>query len=295
MIYDIRLRIAHVYASPATGGRHIVCVAPLDLPGVQRVIADLLDIAPAPMERLDRRDFFGNRVVEFALRDPHDGIAVTLKSRVDRLDDAPAPASAIRLSDMADTLLRRTDVGPASPLHFTAASARVPQNAAMTRFARSVTSPDMDAVQALHAVGNALHAHMRFDATATTVTTPAAEAFSRRSGVCQDFSHIMIACLRGIGMPAGYVSGYLRTVPPPGQPRLEGADAMHAWVQAWCGPGAGWLSFDPTNATVAGPGHIVVARGRDYADVAPVRGILRSAGPQKSSQSVDVVALWSAP
>jgi transglutaminase-like putative cysteine protease len=129
---------------------------------------------------------------------------------------------------------------------------------------------------------------MRFDAAATTVETPATEAFAARHGVCQDFTHIMIIALRSLGIPAGYVSGYLRTLPPPGQERLEGADAMHAWVSAWCGPGVGWVEYDPTNAVFAGTDHIVVAYGRDYADVAPVRGAMRTAGGQTSSQSVDV-------
>jgi transglutaminase-like putative cysteine protease len=102
-------------------------------------------------------------------------------------------------------------------------------------------------------------------------------------------SHIMIGVLRSLGIPAGYVSGFLRTSPPPGRPRLEGADAMHAWVRAWCGPQAGWLDYDPTNDCVAGPNHIEVAQGRDYADVSPVKGMLRVAGAQTSRQSVDVI------
>jgi transglutaminase-like putative cysteine protease len=101
----------------------------------------------------------------------------------------------------------------------------------------------------------------------------------------------MIACLRGIGIPAGYVSGFLRTTPPPGQPRLEGADAMHAWVRAWCGMETGWVEVDPTNALMVANDHIVIARGRDYADVAPVKGVLRTAGSQTTEQAVDVVAL----
>ena len=130
---------------------------------------------------------------------------------------------------------------------------------------------------------------MKFDPDATTVDTPPAEAFARRHGVCQDFAQVMIACLRGIGIPAGYVSGFLRTNPPPGKPRLEGADAMHAWVRAWCGWQTGWVEFDPTNAIPAGTDHIVAARGRDYGDVAPVKGILRIAGDQTTEHAVDVL------
>ena len=150
------------------------------------------------------------------------------------------------------------------------------------------------ACEAVLAVGRALHAEMRFDAEATEVDTTPREAFDARHGVCQDFTHVMIACLRGIGIPAGYVSGFLRTRPPPGKPRLEGADAMHAWVRAWCGREMGWIAYDPTNAMPEGEDHIVAARGRDYSDVAPVRGVTRSAGGHETTQAVDVIPLeWT--
>jgi len=143
----------------------------------------------------------------------------------------------------------------------------------------------------LEAIGRQLNADMTFDDTATHVNTPVASAFAARRGVCQDYTHIMITCLRALGVPAGYVSGYLRTHPPKGQARLEGADAMHAWVRAWCGVDAGWVEYDPTNAAFPGTDHIVVAFGRDYDDIAPVRGVLRASGPNLTSQSVDVLAV----
>ena len=162
---------------------------------------------------------------------------------------------------------------------------------AMTAFAKSVLKPSMTVAEAVTAVGHALCMHMEFDAKATTVDTPAAEAFAKQRGVCQDFSHIMIACLRGAGIPAGYVSGFLRTKPPPGKPRLDGADAMHAWVRAWAGPATGWVEFDPTNDIPSGPDHIVVAYGRDYSDVPPIKGTMRMSGGQKHNQAVDVIPL----
>lgn len=140
-------------------------------------------------------------------------------------------------------------------------------------------------------VNTALHRLMTYDPEATEVDTPLAEAFRLRRGVCQDYAHIMIAALREIGIPAGYVSGLLRTEPPPGQPRLEGADAMHAWIMAWCGADLGWVEFDPTNDLRVGTDHIVVARGRDYSDVAPVKGVLWTSGPQTTRQTVDVIPL----
>ena len=142
--------------------------------------------------------------------------------------------------------------------------------------------------------GRALNAEMTFDAEATDVDTSPREAFAQRRGVCQDFTHVMIAALRGIGIPAGYASGFLRTFAPPGKPRLEGADAMHAWVQAWVGQDMGWVEFDPTNNQPAGVDYITIGYGRDYSDVAPVRGALRSAGGHESKQAVDVIPLEEA-
>ncbi len=128
-----------------------------------------------------------------------------------------------------------------------------------------------------------------FMARQKTVDTTTAQAFALKRGVCQDFSHVMITALRSLGIPAGYVSGYLRTLPPPGKERLEGADAMHAWVRIWCGGLAGWVEYDPTNDIQAGTDHIVVGYGRDYADVAPVIGALKSYGRQQTLQAVDVI------
>lgn len=290
MIYDIRLRIAHAYASPALGGRHVACVMPADIVGRQQVVAGLLQIGPRPTERVDRVDFFGNKVTEFALRDPHDRVDLTLQVRVERLaDPASPPGRGARLSQLPQLLAGSRDLGPLSPLHYLEPSTRVPRDAALTAFGRAAIAPGMTIADAARAIAHALHRHLRFDREATNVDTPATEAFAKRRGVCQDYAHILLACLRGLGIPGRYMSGYLRTTPPKGRPRLEGADAMHAWVGVWCGPAAGWIDLDPTNDSLAGADHVRVALGRDYADVAPVKGIMRIAGAQKSRHSVDVV------
>ncbi len=174
-------------------------------------------------------------------------------------------------------------------MHFLGNSPRIDLLPVFSDYTRAIVTSDMTSIGAIEAIGLALHNDMRFDADATTVDTLPAEAFERRHGVCQDFSHIMISCLRTFGIPAGYVSGFLRTIPPQGEARLEGADAMHAWVRAWCGNEIGWIEYDPTNAVQVGLDHIVVARGRDYSDVAPVKGVLRTSGGQTSKQMVDVI------
>ena len=289
MIYDITLRLSYHYDSPAMGGRHLVCIRPMDDGSEQRVIASLLEVEPRPDEELDWKDFFQNNMMEFNLYAPHEAVSVLLRARVERFPAAALPADGLLIGDLPAVLQRSRDIGPNALLHFLSASFRVPQDAAMAQFAQALITADMTVQAAVLAVGSALYRHMRFDPKATTVDTPAGEAFRKRHGVCQDFSHIMIGCLRGVGIPAAYVSGFLRTEPPPGAARLEGADAMHAWVRAWCGPDLGWIEFDPTNDVLAGEDHVVVARGRDYSDVAPIKGMMRSSGRQKSHQAVDMI------
>ncbi len=291
MIYDVTLRITYDYANPATGGRHLVRLLPRDLPAEQRLIAGHIDIQPPPSERSDRVDFFGNPVTEFAFRHPYDEVALTLHARVDRRPLRSVSRGHTALSGMAGAVADVQTIAPDAPGHFTAPSPRVRPDPAMTTYARALVHPGMSAEATVQTIGAALHRDMTFDPDATEVDTPASDAFAARHGVCQDYTHIMIACLRAVGVPAGYVSGFLRTLPPPGKPRLEGADAMHAWVMAWAGPGVGWIEYDPTNGIAAGTDHIVVARGRDYFDVAPIKGILRIAGEQTSEQAVDVIPL----
>ncbi len=289
MLYDIRLRITYSYDRPAVGGRHLLRLTPAELPGVQRRIRSSLRISPTPAERIDSVDFFGNEAVEIVFREAHDEIDFHVTARVERVGEAPSLDISPELDRLAEEINECRDLSGDSPLHFLGPSPRATPTPEMTAYARDHLKPDMTATDAVRTIGLALYEDMEFDAEATTVETPALEAFQRRRGVCQDFAQIMIACLRGIGIPAGYVSGFLRTNPPPGKPRLEGADAMHAWVRAWCGRESGWIEFDPTNAVVVGTDHIVIARGRDYGDVSPVRGILRIAGDQTSEQAVDVI------
>lgn len=291
MLYDIGLRISYQYQAPAAGGRHILYMTPADMPG-QRAITSLLEITPRPDERSARTDFFGNTLVEVAFRAPHAEIEFKVRSRVERTlaiagEDASTPIDGLP----AEIALLRS-LAADSPHHFLADSPRVRVRPEFRAYALEQIEPEMTTTwQVVEAIGRALDRDMTFDPGSTNVDTPPEEAFARRHGVCQDFTHIMIACLRAIGIPAGYVSGFLRTLPPPGQPKLEGADAMHAWVRAWCGVRGGWVEYDPTNGMQIGEQHIVVAYGRDYGDVAPVRGVIRTAGGQSSSQAVDVTPL----
>jgi transglutaminase-like putative cysteine protease len=289
MIYDVGLTIAYDYDRPAVAGRHILRLMPTDLPGVQRRVTGLLSVLPRPAERRDFADFFGNDAVEVVFREAHAEILFRVAARVERVPAPPILDISPDLARLRQEIADYRGLDASAPHHFLGPSPRTQPLPEMTAYAREQVQPGMTALDAVRAVGLALHRDMRFDPEATTVDTPPAEAFARRHGVCQDFAQVMIACLRGIGVPAGYVSGFLRTIPPPGQPRLEGTDAMHAWVRAWCGRESGWVEFDPTNALVVGTDHILVAHGRDYGDVSPVKGVLRIAGAQKTEHAVDVV------
>ncbi len=291
MLYDIGLTINYFYQQPSGMGRNLLRLMPATLPGRQRLIAGRLATEPRPDERREGRDFFGNATVEVAHRSPHNQESFRLQARVECWSEARGMDLSPPLARLVDDLFTQRSLGPEAPHHFLGPSRRVRLSDEMTDYARAAVTGTATTQAAVEAVGLALHRDMTFDAKATTVDTDPAEAFAARHGVCQDFSQIMIACLRGIGIPAGYVSGFLRTTPPPGRARLAGADAMHAWVRAWCGVETGWVEYDPTNAVLVGADHVVVAQGRDYDDVAPVRGVLRITGGQRHEQKVDVIPL----
>lgn len=291
MRYDIRLKISYDYGVPSDHARTLVRLLPSDLPGQQLVTARLLSVDPIPGERREAQDFFGNAMASLAFHRPIDRIELSLAARVERLAPPMGLDLAPDLLNLSCEIAGQADLSASAPHHYRGPSPRVPFDRAITAFAREVTAQASTAIEVVECLGTALNTELHFDADATDVDTPPAEAFANRHGVCQDFSQIMIGGLRVLGVPAGYVSGFLRTIPPEGQPRLEGADAMHAWVRAWCGADVGWVEYDPTNACRVGTDHIVVAYGRDYADVAPVKGSLRTFGPQKTRHSVDVIPL----
>ena len=288
MIYSIRLTITHRYDQPAANSRHLIRVMPTTIPGRQRLTTHVLEIMPKPAVRSDGTDFFGNTATTCAHTDQHAEMAICLACHVEMLEapgwqDVSPPVAAVRKEWEAIT-----ELGAHSPVHFLGPAPRLSTDPAITAFAQGVFDPAATTAANVSTLGRALHDVMTFDVAATNVDTDASEAFRLKRGVCQDFSHIMILGLQAIGVPAAYVSGYLRTLPPEGGIKLEGADAMHAWVRAWCGARQGWIEYDPTNATLVGTDHIVVGYGRDYSDMAPVNGHLRSSGGQRSSQAVDV-------
>jgi transglutaminase-like putative cysteine protease len=188
-----------------------------------------------------------------------------------------------------DVAFEATSLGPESPIGYVFASPLVPVQRPVTEYAAasfpSAGGIIAGAVNLMHRI----RTEFKYDPKATVISTPLDEVFEKRHGVCQDFAHVMIAGLRGLGLPAAYVSGYLRTIPPPGKPRLQGADATHAWVSLWCGEAIGWIGFDPTNDILVENDHIVLAVGRDFSDVSPVDGIIVGSRKQKLAVAVDVL------
>ncbi|TGP55423.1 transglutaminase family protein [bacterium M00.F.Ca.ET.230.01.1.1] len=287
MLYDIRLHLSYDYDAAAGGSRHQVRVLPPTIAGVQRVVVASLSFVPNPSERTDFSDFFGNNVTAIAFRDVHDGLDIKMSARVSVSRPQPGLDVSPDLQRLKEELGSVRSLSPSAPHHFLAASDHVGIDAAITAYARESLAGSTVATAVN--LCNRIHRDFTYDGKATTVQTRASDAFALKRGVCQDFSHIMIAGLRGLGIPAGYVSGFLRTIPPKGKPRLEGADAMHAWVKAWCGRDAGWQEFDPTNGMRASNDHIAVGYGRDYSDVAPIVGVLKTTGGQVGEQAVDVI------
>ena len=179
---------------------------------------------------------------------------------------------------MREEAFATIDIGPISPAHFLFPSRLVSLDPEIRDYARESFPPDRPVLDGAIELMRRIKTDFVYEIGATTVTTTPPMSFALRRGVCQDFAHIMISGLRGIGLPAAYVSGYLRTVPRPGAARLQGADAMHAWVLVWCGLEAGWVGLDPTNDILAADEHVVLAIGRDYSDVAPIDGVIVASG-----------------
>lgn len=287
MIYTLRHLTTYRYGRPVRFARCALRLQPMDGEG-QSVLSSDLTISPTPRTRTVRRDYFGLGVVSFLIDTPHNELRVEAVSRV-RVERGPLPPaeSGMAWEAVRDAALSGRSMAPDAPIHFLFPSVRVPLVASVTDYARASFPPGRSAYGGAVDLMHRIRADFAFDAKATTVHTPLETAFDLKAGVCQDFAHIMIAALRGLGLPAAYVSGYIRTIPPAGRPRLRGADASHAWVSVWCGDG--WIGLDPTNDTGACDDHIVVARGRDYTDVSPIDGIVSSSGPQRLKVEVDVI------
>jgi transglutaminase-like putative cysteine protease len=289
-LFDLSHITTYDYESDVTVAHHLLRLAPRRMPRQVR-LSHAWETWPLPAATSRYTDYFGNEVTFVTLEGAHRQLRVSTRSRV-----AVGPAF---ISDPTETPawesvrgLCRTDRSPRAleAYEFTFASPLAPLAESFADYARPSFSAGRPLLEAVLDLTGRIHREFSFDPTATTVATPLAEVLDQRRGVCQDFAHLQIACLRSLGLPARYVSGYLETVPPPGQARLVGADASHAWIAFYC-PGIGWMDVDPTNNLLPSMQHITLGWGRDYSDVSPIRGVLVGGGDHVLQVGVDVVAL----
>jgi transglutaminase-like putative cysteine protease len=289
VIYDIRHVTTYAYESRVSFARCTLRLEPKDGDG-QELISHRVEIRPRPAGRTVRRDFFGTLTESIVFETAHRDLRIEARSRVSvsrwplARDAFSPPWESIR-----DIAFEAASLGPTSPVGYVFASPLVPVLRAVSDYAAASFVPGIGILAGAVDLMHRIREQFRYDPKATVISTPLNEVFDKRHGVCQDFAHVMIAGLRGLGLPAAYVSGYLRTVPPPGQPRLQGADATHAWVSLWCGAELGWVGLDPTNDLVVANDHIVLAVGRDFSDVSPVDGIIVGSPKQKLGVAVDVL------
>ncbi|EPY02234.1 transglutaminase family protein [Magnetospirillum fulvum] len=288
MKYRVRHLTRYHYGAPVSLSHHAAHLRPRG-DSSQRHHGVDLDITPFPaVLKDDRLDYFGNPTTFFTIQEPHTTLEVEVRFVVETHAPPPLPADGGGPWETTrDRLTAGTGAGIERSLDFLHASSQVPLLAQAAAYAAPSFPPGRPLAEAVLDLVRRIHTDFVFDPDATSVGIPLAEVFSGRRGVCQDFAHVGIACLRATGLAARYVSGYIRTLPPPGQEKLQGADASHAWLSVFL-PGWGWLEVDPTNDMIAGEDHVVVAWGRDYDDVSPIRGVVLGGGDHHVEVAVDV-------
>lgn len=294
MSADVRLSVSHVttyrYSMPVETAQHLATIRPLACPW-QRVVSYRVSIDPAPSYETSHVDAFGNEVRYFSFDAPHDHLRVTSEATVvlTRRWGALVPGATPSWDSVAADLRYRAGAAYRPESEFVFASPNITLASELRDYALPSFAPGTPLVEGAIDLMHRIHADFAYKPQATTFDTPALRAFHLRQGVCQDFAQVMIGALRSLGLAARYVSGYLRTVPPEGTPRLVGADASHAWVSVFC-PGTGWVDLDPTNDVLADLDHVTLALGRDYSDVSLLRGIILGGGEHVVEVAVDVTA-----
>ena len=291
MKYDLVHETLYSYESPVVLSQQLLHLTPrlLDFQQLER---HRIDIRPAPAETTTRDDYFGNPVTQIMLAAPHSSLTVHARSNIEVMPRAAPGPGGEPWEQARDRLRDGGGERLLEPMQFLFESPHVEFFRELAAYAESSFGKGRGMIDAVLDLTRRIHADFRFDPKATSVSTPLREVLTRRRGVCQDYAHFMIGCLRTLGLPARYVSGYILTSPPPGKPRLIGADASHAWVSVWYSGAAGeagsWIDLDPTNNMVVGDQHITLAWGRDFSDVTPMRGVILGGGDQELEVRVTV-------
>jgi transglutaminase-like putative cysteine protease len=292
----VRMSVVHeteyAYAHPVEMAFHVACLRPMSDAG-QTLRVFEMSVSPQPGQHSTRVDAFGNSRAYFSLNTPHSELLVVARSEVEVLPRYQGVdlAATLNMAQVVEQLTYRAKAPFVAASEFAYASAYVPLHEELRAYAEQSLRPSRPLGEAVVELMHRVHRDFKYAPLTTDISTPILEVFEKRQGVCQDFAHLMLGCLRACGVAARYVSGYLLTNPPPGKPRLVGADASHAWLSVWC-PGlsterAGqWLDLDPTNDCLPGVNHIRVAHGRDFGDVTPLRGVIRGGGAHTLSVRV---------
>jgi transglutaminase-like putative cysteine protease len=289
VIYDIRHVTTYSYESAVSFARCSLRLEPIGGAG-QQLVSHSVDIKPVPALRTTRTDFFGTRTESVLIEAPHKVLRIDSRARVSVSRRAPSRGdSSAPWENVRQASFKSSDLSAASPIGYVFASPLVPILDSVTAYAAVSFPAGRGILEGAVDLMHRIRTEFKYDPKATVISTPLKEVLEKRHGVCQDFAHIMISGMRGLGLPVAYVSGYLRTIPPEGKARLQGADATHAWATVWCGAELGWVGFDPTNDILVENDHIILAVGRDFSDVSPVDGIIVGSRKQKLAVAVDVL------
>ena len=290
MKYSVLHETVYSYESPVVLSQQLMHLTPRVL-DFQTLLQHRITVDPVPAETNARDDYFGNPMTQILLAAPHGRLSVSAESQVE-VASRTLPEGGGTWEEVRDGL--RRPGAPLDPVQYLFESPHVELSRELAAYAEPSFPRGRKMLAAALDLTRRIHADFTFDPKATSVSTPIREVLAKRRGVCQDFAHFMTGCLRALGLPARYMSGYIRTTPPPGQPRLVGADASHAWVSVYCGEGgknARWVDLDPTNNVVVGDGHVTLAWGRDFSDVTPMRGVILGGGEQDLEVRVTVTPL----
>ncbi len=288
MIYRVRHVTTYEYSRPVSLGTHMLHLQPRTLAG-QRVLEAAIGVTPEPQRRTDGADHFGNLVTWLFLDQPHPKLQITASARVEVGVPAAPPAASTPAWETVRALAAAggRDHAVNEFVHDSPMIGAVPEAGA---YAAASLTPGRPILEALVELTGRIRRDFRFRGGVTSIGTTVSTVLERREGVCQDFTHVMLAALRAHDLPARYCSGYIRTRPSPGAAKRLGSDVSHAWVEAWLGPEHGWVGLDPTNDLVVRDEHVLLAHGRDYGDISPVQGVILGGGRHTMSVSVDLRA-----
>lgn len=288
MTYRLRHRTEYGYSFPVACSHHVSHMAPRQT-DFQSSTDDKIFISPTPAVSLEKWDYFGNTATHFTVQESHTKLVVEISSLVS-VQPVPYlyPEQTIPWEQVRDQLPGDLSPMGLAAFQFAFASEHVTLSPDLADYARVSFSPGRPILEAGMDLTKRIFNEFTFDPKATEVSTPLRTVLIAKRGVCQDFAHLMIGCLRSLGLAARYISGYIQTIPPPGQEKLVGSDASHAWCSLYC-PGLGWVDLDPTNNVIASDQHVTLGWGRDFADVSPLRGVILGGGKHKVNVAVDLV------